>query len=163
MKLISHRGNLHGPNPERENHPLYILEALAMGYDCEIDVWYDLNKWWLGHDEPQYAVPSGFLAIEGLWVHCKNLRSLKPLYDYRDANGADLCTWFFHEKDTAALTSNQWVWTCSMRQPDTRFVLMIPNQPWYDFSSLKLQEWYGVCNDWIDNNALVDASDWVAS
>ena len=24
MKLISHRGNLHGPNPDRENHPDYI-------------------------------------------------------------------------------------------------------------------------------------------
>ena len=29
MKLISHRGNLKGPNPEQENHPDYIWDALS--------------------------------------------------------------------------------------------------------------------------------------
>ena len=40
MKLISHRGNLEGPNPERENHPDYIYEAIQAGYDVEIDIWF---------------------------------------------------------------------------------------------------------------------------
>ena len=48
MKLIAHRGNTHGRNAERENSPTYIKEALATGYDAEIDVWY-INNWsfWL--------------------------------------------------------------------------------------------------------------------
>ena len=33
MILISHRGNLTGKNPERENHPDYIKEALDLGFD----------------------------------------------------------------------------------------------------------------------------------
>ena len=39
MKLISHRGNLNGRIPERENHPDYIDEAIEAGYDVEIDIW----------------------------------------------------------------------------------------------------------------------------
>jgi len=38
MKLISHRGNLFGPNPTNENNPDYILNAIELGYDVEIDV-----------------------------------------------------------------------------------------------------------------------------
>ena len=40
MILISHRGNLKGINPQRENEPLYIVEALEKGFDVEIDVWW---------------------------------------------------------------------------------------------------------------------------
>ena len=37
MILISHRGNIDGKIVERENHPEYIDEAIALGYDVEID------------------------------------------------------------------------------------------------------------------------------
>ena len=60
MKLISHRGNLNGPNKERENHPDYIWEALQAGYEVEIDVWWVDGKFKLGHDEPQYDFPFQF-------------------------------------------------------------------------------------------------------
>ena len=39
MILISHRGNITGPNKEMENKPEYIEKTLKMGYDVEIDVW----------------------------------------------------------------------------------------------------------------------------
>ena len=39
MILISHRGNIDGPNEVRENSPYYIMEALEAGYDVEIDLW----------------------------------------------------------------------------------------------------------------------------
>ena len=32
MILIAHRGNINGPNPERENTVSYIQEALDKGY-----------------------------------------------------------------------------------------------------------------------------------
>ena len=38
MKIISHRGNIRGPNPEKENRPSYIDCALGNGYDVEIDI-----------------------------------------------------------------------------------------------------------------------------
>ena len=35
MKIISHRGNVRGPIPEKENRPSYIDCALGNGYDVE--------------------------------------------------------------------------------------------------------------------------------
>ena len=84
MKLISHRGNLEGPNPERENHPDYIYEAIQAGYDVEIDVWWVDGKFKLGHDEPQYDFP--FELFENysskLWIHCKNIDAMVALNDF---------------------------------------------------------------------------------
>ena len=56
MRIISHRGNIRGPVPGRENAPSYIDCALGNGYDVEIDVRVVNNEIWLGHDEPQYKV-----------------------------------------------------------------------------------------------------------
>ena len=39
MKIISHRGNLYGPNPELENKPEYILAAIKCNFRVEIDLW----------------------------------------------------------------------------------------------------------------------------
>ena len=60
MIYISHRGNVNGKIPNKENHPDYIKLALSNGYDVEIDVWYD-NGYWLGHDEPTYNITKDFL------------------------------------------------------------------------------------------------------
>ena len=37
MILISHRGNINGPNIDKENKPSYISAAIDKGYDCEVD------------------------------------------------------------------------------------------------------------------------------
>ena len=65
MRFISHRGNLYGPDLEREKHPDYITEALNLGYDVEIDVWLLNGVYWLGHDEPQYKTNLEFLKNDG--------------------------------------------------------------------------------------------------
>ena len=36
--LISHRGNVTGPNSDRENHPDYIDRAIEKGFDVEVDI-----------------------------------------------------------------------------------------------------------------------------
>jgi glycerophosphoryl diester phosphodiesterase len=78
MKIIAHRGNLKGPNPERENSPEYLLEAVEAGYDCEVDVWYDdNNQLYLGHDNPKYKVDHEFLNNKAFWCHAKNLEALE--------------------------------------------------------------------------------------
>ena len=59
--LIAHRGNITGPNPEKENHPEYIDKAIACGYDVEVDVWDVSGKLVLGHDVPQYEIDMNFL------------------------------------------------------------------------------------------------------
>jgi hypothetical protein len=51
MILISHRGNINGKQPNKENHSLYIFEAIKQGFQVEIDVWFIDGKFKLGHDE----------------------------------------------------------------------------------------------------------------
>ena len=55
MILISHRGNLDGPNKSFENSPSYICEAIDRGFDVEVDLW-KTNKLFFGHAEPQYCI-----------------------------------------------------------------------------------------------------------
>ena len=43
MKIISHRGNLTGPDPKQENKPSQILKVLEKGYEVEVDVWYAVS------------------------------------------------------------------------------------------------------------------------
>ena len=76
MILISHRGNLNGKNKERENEPLYIIEATEKGYDVEIDVWWKEDRFYLGHDEPYYKVNINFLQNRKFWCHAKNIEAL---------------------------------------------------------------------------------------
>lgn len=52
MIIISHRGNINGPNPRMENKPEYIKKALDENFMVEIDVWFYQGELWLGHDEP---------------------------------------------------------------------------------------------------------------
>ena len=61
MRLISHRGNIDGPNLNNENDPENILKVLNLGYDVEIDVWFIDNEFYLGHDYPKYIVNKSFL------------------------------------------------------------------------------------------------------
>jgi hypothetical protein len=50
MIIISHRGNLYGPDKENENKPDQIQKVLNLGYYVEIDVWFIDEKLYLGHD-----------------------------------------------------------------------------------------------------------------
>tara|TARA_B100000214_G_C23816298_1_gene557496 strand:- start:227 stop:661 length:435 start_codon:yes stop_codon:yes gene_type:complete len=102
--LISHRGNISGKNPALENSPQYIIEALNMGYDVEIDVWYVGEKFFLGHDNPQYEIDESFLLTTGLWCHAKNISALNRMVEI----GAH-CFW--HQTDDVTLTSKGFLWT----------------------------------------------------
>ena len=64
MKIISHRGNLNGPESETENSPQKIEQALKLGYECEIDVWYESGNFTLCHDfknNKRYNINAEFL------------------------------------------------------------------------------------------------------
>ena len=74
MIYIAHRGLIDGPDVNLENRPQQIEQSLNQGYHCEVDVWYVNDKWFLGHDRPDYEVPYEFLEQYGYkfyWVVCK--------------------------------------------------------------------------------------------
>ena len=103
MKLISHRGNIRGPIPDKENRPSYIDCAIGNGYDVEIDVNYVNGELWLGHDEPQYKVTHTWIQERSkyLWLHCKDFESAKECWKYQA---------FCHSGDPFVFTSNNKIW-----------------------------------------------------
>lgn len=106
MIFIAHRGNIDGPNPEDENKPAYLLRALSMGFDVELDAWFnpETGQWALGHDEPQYPVAYEFLLTPGFWVHAKNGITLQAIV--RDPR----IHCFFHDTDEYTITSRGYIW-----------------------------------------------------
>jgi hypothetical protein len=143
MILISHRGNISGPNPEKENHPEYILTALQAGYDVEIDVWFENGKFMLGHDEPQYEFPFELLDknYSRLWIHCKNMDALSVLNNL-DSSGNKV-NYFMHESDLGVLTSKGYIWSTALFD---RGILVMPEV----FNKEPNEKTFGVCSDYIE-------------
>lgn len=144
MILISHRGNTKGPNPQRENHPDYIKKALNAGYDVEVDVWY-VDKLMLGHDNPQYEFDTyTFFTYYGrnIWWHCKNLEAL----NYFQNHSYVYLNYFWHERDTITLTSQNNIWAYPGKQPIQKSIAVMP-----EIYEDDLSQCIGICSDYIEN------------
>lgn len=148
MIIIAHRGNVDGPNPERENSPDYIDEALSMGYDVEIDLRSKDKQLFLGHDKPQYPLKLGWLYKnrEKLWIHCKDRESL----EFCSSTVMNL-HYFFHANDRYTLTSKGIGWVLVGQIPYNNSIIVLPESiSYYD----KYEERYdrilstkGICTD----------------
>ena len=139
MILISHRGNIDGKLVERENHPDYIDEAIALGYDVEIDLWFIDGRVYLGHDEPQYEVDDIWLGerTDKLWVHCKNVESLNWIR-------STILHYFWHETDTVTLTSKNYIWAYPGKQPIVGSIAVMP-----ELENDNVLLCTGICSDYI--------------
>ena len=141
MIKIAHRGNVNGPN-NRENEPDYLLDAIAQGYEVEVDVWYIGGTLWLGHDYAQYKIDYTFLSkiADKAWFHCKNLEALTYFNDsLRSLN------YFWHENDKFTLTSNGYIWTYPGQPVTTKSIIV-------DLEASDLAKYdnipYGICTDY---------------
>jgi hypothetical protein len=142
---ISHRGNLDGRNPEKENHQDYIDYALNSNYMAEIDLWSKNEKLFLGHDFPQYEVDLSWLKTrkDYLWIHCKNTEAFDKML-------RENLHCFFHNIDDYTITSLGYVWAypgknaagsnCIEVMPE----LSRPIDSFYEKSSF-----HGVCSDYV--------------
>lgn len=142
MKLISHRGNINGPQKPLENNPDYIDMAIDAGFDVEIDLWIKNGKVFLGHDKPQYNISLDYLISRqnSLWIHCKNGLALEHslLNDFN-------C--FFHNTDTYTLTSYGFIWAYpgSPVISNYRFISVKPE----DTDDEVRNDIYGICSDYV--------------
>lgn len=137
MVIISHRGNIKGPNPKLENNPDHI-RTIIQHYDCEIDVWKVGDKIFLGHDNPQYPVDVSFFNHIGLWCHAKNLEALQFLLELG-------ITCFYHNIDDFTLTNNRYIWTYPGKPVTRRSIIVDLSNNWIE----KNYDCYGVCVDYI--------------
>lgn len=146
MKYIAHRGLIDGPDVNLENRPEQILQTLSMDFDCEIDVWRVKDKWFLGHDRPDYPVDDSFVGQQGLWLHCKNLDALlyfstAPFhYEY-----------FWHQNDDFTLTSGGYIWTYPGKELTTNSISVQPEckPEWWEWT-LHLKNIQGVCTKYVN-------------
>jgi hypothetical protein len=135
--LISHRGNLIGPNPKYENQPRYISKALQAGYEVEIDVWYT-TMFWLGHNTPIYEVDPKFLQNSKLWCHAKNIEAVHMMKEFGNIH------YFWHQEDDITLTSENHIWAFPGKQPIKNSIAVMPEIYNDDISLCK-----GICSDYI--------------
>lgn len=144
MRLISHRGNTNGRNQELENSPGYILQAIRLGFEVEIDVWFVDNKFKLGHDAPTYDFPLSLLEdyYRYLWIHCKDVESFSKLNEI-DKTGVRL-NYFFHDVDRGVLTSQGYIWSI---EPLDRGILVMPEATGNQPGPLTI----GICSDHVQS------------
>ena len=119
MKLVSHRGNINGPNPEMENDPRYVENTLAKGFSVEVDVWSSGSDFFLGHDEPQHQVSKLFLRHRAIWCHAKDIKTFYKLIDI----GAHC---FSHDQDEVALTTKGYLWSSYENQMTDKSICVMP-------------------------------------
>lgn len=141
MILISHRGNLTGPDKSLENKPEYILKAISSGFDCEIDLWKSDEALFIGHDNAQYKISSDFMLnnSKNLWIHCKNYDSILWCAKYSMLN------YFWHETDKITLTSKNFIWAYPGNQPIKDSIAVLPER----FDENQLNQCKGICSDYI--------------
>ena len=98
-------------NPDRENYPDYIDEAIGHGFDAEVDIWIVNNQYFLGHETPQYPIDLKWLneRCNNLWCHAKNLEGLHNLI-HGNLNV------FWHQNDDYTLTTHNFIWTYPNRE-----------------------------------------------
>ena len=169
MILISHRGNLNGAIPERENTKEYIQEALDLGFHVEIDIWREDNKLYLGHDRAENEVEEQWLLDrrKKILVHAKNPEAL--FYLTRSSISRDEClSVFFHENDRYTIIQNGrnnlgvlvdgLIWADDTTNLNSKCVVPILhkmdwdklNHPDNRSAQISKQKVWGICSDYID-------------
>ena len=138
-RLISHRGNLSGVDVKTENNPKQIIKVLDLELECEVDVWLKGDQYYLGHDSPQYPIFEEFLENSSLWCHAKNIQSLLKIKENKYIH------YFWHEKDTMALTSKGFIWAFPREIAIPNSIVVLPEK-----YNTNVENAVGICSDFID-------------
>jgi len=143
VKIISHRGNIRGPIPDKENRPSYIDCAIGSGYNVEIDVRSINGELWLGHDGPQYKVEHRWLRErrEYLWLHCKNMEAAIECWTYQS---------FCHSNDPFTYTSTGKIWLhdLSMKINTNTIIPLIELDQVEIYKSIIEEVPFAICTDY---------------
>jgi len=144
MKIISHRGYLDGENEIQENNPIYIDECLSNGFDVEVDLRLNSNKFYLGHDIEKYIISIDWILErkEFLWVHCKDIYSIQYLIESElDIN------YFWHENDLFTITSKNYLWAYPNKKVYQKAVNVLPEKNW-GFKKIVEEQIFAICTDY---------------
>jgi len=138
MIYISHRGNISGPNEKFENKIDYIQNALDKGYDVEVDVRFENDSFFLGHDYNQVEVDKNFLLNKKIWCHAKTKDALSALEKIKAHH-------FWHQEDDYTITSKGFIWTYPGKSLLTSSICVLP-----EIANYKEINCLGICSDYIE-------------
>ena len=138
MYLISHRGNLNGIQKDMENEPEYISNAINKGFDVEVDVRFEKNKFFLGHDFSQFEINKEFLLNKKIWCHAKTSEALSALDEIK-------AHFFWHQEDDYTITSRGYIWTYPGKKLLSKSICVLPEKANY-----KEINCLGICSDFIE-------------
>ena len=144
MIIISHRGNIRGPLPDKENRPSYIDCAIGSGYHVEIDVRSINDELWLGHDEPQYKIDHNWLEKRRnyLWLHCKNIEAAVECWVYHS---------FCHTNDPFTYTTTGKIWAHDLSMKiDSNVIIPLIDKDGINslIDTIHFDDAFGVCTDY---------------
>lgn len=138
MKIISHRGNLDGP--QEHDNVISELEQVSKEMLVEVDVWHMEHGWYLGHDGPERAISFDFITNPNFILHAKNLDALYKL------TGTNL-HYFWHQEDDFTLTSKQIIWTYPKKEVTNRSIIVC--QTLEEVEQYKTKDIWGICTDYV--------------
>lgn len=139
MILISNCGNIDGSRPKKENRMDHIFDALNLGYQVKIDVWYEDNQWWLGKNEPKWK--TGTTIFNQAWCQIKNEKALEKFNEHPSYR------FFWQNKDKYTLTSNGHIWCNLDVKPLPYSICFLSKNP----KNINTKNCYGICSDYIEN------------
>lgn len=143
MIIISHRGNTNGRDISSENKPEKILDVINDKLSVEIDLrWYN-NKFYLGHDEPQYEIDTDFIMNNtlALWIHCKEREAFHQVLKLKNIH----CFW--HNTDDYTMTNLGYVWAYPGKEPvGQECIAVMPETCWTAEETIT-KSFVGICTD----------------
>jgi hypothetical protein len=146
MKLMSHRGNRHGPIPTLENSPDYVDQCVLAGIETEVDIRMVGEHFYLGHDFPQYRISSTWLneRFTHLLLHVKDHRALNKIL-----NNFSHWHYFCHASDPFTATSHGYIWLhdMSLSAPANAIVPLITQPLLASFTNRNV---FAFCTDFVD-------------
>lgn len=148
MRYIAHRGNVTGKQNEQENTVPYILKAIELGFDCEIDVWRINGEMILSHDKPVSEMPMRIIPRElwnfrdKLWFHCKNIEALSYLISL---DPVPRC--FYHDEDDYTLTSDNHIWAYPGAIVTRKTIIVMPEWDIRKHEDAEFRSCAGICSD----------------
>ena len=138
MIYISHRGNVDGPVKDKENNIDHIQKALNKGFEVEVDVRFNKNKFFLGHDYDQYEIDHNFLSNKKIWCHAKTNEALFALNEIN-------AHYFWHQEDDYTITSKGYIWTYPGKKLFSKSICVLP-----EVANYKEINCMGICSDFIE-------------
>ena len=135
MIYISHRGNVDGPVKDKENNIDHIQKALNKGFEVEVDVRFNKNKFFLGHDYDQFEVDKEFLLNDKIWCHAKTTEALIELDKIK-------AHYFWHQEDDYTITNKGFIWVYPGKPLLKNCIAVLPESFKQD-----LKNCHGICTD----------------